>query len=177
MQPDANLQCRLLFDGLFHPQGPSRSFRCWRRGLTSWWRGPRHGNGNSRGGRWNCSHLFGLGPGCRGSRTTSGHCQHVTISMFSNLTKQQTITWKIRFPAPFACALPGGTRGRASANSTAGLEELSLLASPSVSVSARGLPSSVDSLLCRAAAARALFASAAALGSRWSGRGMSGCGG
>jgi hypothetical protein len=74
--------------------------------LTSWWRGPRHGNGNCHGGRWDCSHLFELGPGCRGGRTTSGHCQHVTKSMFSNSTKQQTITWKIQFPAPFACALP-----------------------------------------------------------------------
>jgi hypothetical protein len=62
MQPDANLQCRLLFDSLFHPQGLSRCFRCWRRGLTSRWRGPSHGDGDGCGGRWSCSHLFGLGP-------------------------------------------------------------------------------------------------------------------
>jgi hypothetical protein len=75
-------------------------------GLTSWWRGPRHGNGNGHDGRWNCSHLFRLGPGCRGGGTTNGHYQHVTISMFSNSTKQQTNTWKIRLLPPSACAPP-----------------------------------------------------------------------
>jgi hypothetical protein len=72
---------------------------------------------------------------------------------------------------------PCGTKGRASVNSTAGLGELSRLAPPSASFSAWGLSSSMDSLLCRAAATRAFFASAAALGRRWSGRGMSCCGG
>jgi hypothetical protein len=72
---------------------------------------------------------------------------------------------------------PCGTKGRVVANSTAGPGELSFLTSPSVPVSARGLPPSMDSLLCRAAAFQALFASTAALGRRWSGRGMSGCGG
>jgi hypothetical protein len=55
--------------------------------------------------------------------------------------------------------------------------ESPLLASPSVSLSARGLPPSADSLPGRASATQALLASAAVLGSRWSGRGMSGCGG
>jgi hypothetical protein len=50
--------------------------------------------------------LTGLGPGGRGGRTASGYCQHVTISTFSNTTKQQASTRKIRFPAPLACALP-----------------------------------------------------------------------
>jgi hypothetical protein len=61
---------------------------------------------------------------------------------------------------------PCGTKGRASVNSTAGPEELSLLTSPSASFSTRGLSSSVESLLCRAWAMRALFASTAALGRR-----------
>jgi hypothetical protein len=41
----------------------------------------------------------------------------------------------------------------------------------------QGAPPSVDSLPGRASATQALFASAAALGRRWSSRGMSGCGG
>jgi hypothetical protein len=72
---------------------------------------------------------------------------------------------------------PCGTKGRASVNSMAGPEELFCLASPLASFSTRGLSSSVDSLLRWAAAMRALFASTAALGRRWSGRGISGCGG
>jgi hypothetical protein len=72
---------------------------------------------------------------------------------------------------------PCGIEGRVSVNSTDGQGELSLLASPSASFSARRLPPLVDSLLCRASATRALFASATALGRRWSDRGMSGCGG
>jgi hypothetical protein len=75
--------------------------------LTSWRRGPRHDNGDSRGGRRKCSHLFGLGPGCRGDKTTNGHCQHITISIFSNSAKLQTNTRKIRLLPPFACVPPG----------------------------------------------------------------------
>jgi hypothetical protein len=72
---------------------------------------------------------------------------------------------------------PCGTESKVSVNSTDGPGELLLLASPLASLSARGLPPSVDSLPGRASATRALFASTAALGKRWSGRGMSGCGG
>jgi hypothetical protein len=56
---------------------------------------------------------------------------------------------------------PCGTGGRVVANSTAGPGELSFLTSPSVPVSARGLPPFMDSLLCRATAFQALFASTA----------------
>jgi hypothetical protein len=72
---------------------------------------------------------------------------------------------------------PYGTEGRVSVNSTDGLGELPLLASPLASLSSRGLPPSVDSLPGRASATQALFAAAAALGRRWSGQEMSGCGG
>jgi hypothetical protein len=61
---------------------------------------------------------------------------------------------------------PCGTEGRVSANSTDGPGDLSLLASPSAFLSARGLPPSVDSLPGRASATQALFALAAALGRR-----------
>jgi hypothetical protein len=106
VQPDTNLQCRLLFDGPFHPQGLSWRVRCRRRGFTSQWRGPRHGDSNICGGRRSRSLLFRLGPGGRGGRTTSGYYQHVTISTYSYTTKQQVSTRKIRVPVPFACALP-----------------------------------------------------------------------
>jgi hypothetical protein len=69
-----------------------------------------------------------------------------------------------------------GTEGRVSINSTASPGESPLVASPSVSLS-RGLQPSVDSLPGSALATRALLASAAALGRKWSDRGMSGCGG
>jgi hypothetical protein len=72
---------------------------------------------------------------------------------------------------------PCGTAGRVSANSTDGPGELPLLAFPSAPFSARGLLPSVDSLPGNALATRALLASAAVLGRRWSGRGMLGCGG
>jgi hypothetical protein len=72
---------------------------------------------------------------------------------------------------------PCRTEGRVSVNFTDGLGELPLLASPSASFSTRGLLPSVDSLPGRASATRALVASAAVLGRRWSSRGMSGCGG
>jgi hypothetical protein len=72
---------------------------------------------------------------------------------------------------------PCGTKGRVSVNSTDGPGELPLLASLSASFSARGLSPSADSLPGRASATRALFASAVVLGRRWSGQGMSGCGG
>jgi hypothetical protein len=47
---------------------------------------------------------------------------------------------------------PSGTEGRVSVNSTDGPGELPLLASPSASFSAKGLPPSVDSLPGRASA-------------------------
>jgi hypothetical protein len=72
---------------------------------------------------------------------------------------------------------PCRTEGRVSVNSTDGSGELPLLASPSASFSARGLPPSMDSLPGGALATQALLALAAALGRRWSGQGMSGCGG
>jgi hypothetical protein len=76
MQPDANSQRRLLFDGPFHPYGPSRCLRCWWRGFTILWRSPRHGDGDNCGGRWGCSFFFGLGSGGGSGRTTGGHCKH-----------------------------------------------------------------------------------------------------
>jgi hypothetical protein len=67
---------------------------------------------------------------------------------------------------------PRGTGGKDPVNSTDDPEELSLLDFPFAIFSL-----TVDSLLGRSPITRAFFASAAALGSRWSGRGMSGCGG
>jgi hypothetical protein len=43
-------QCGFLFDGLFHPHGPLQGFRRRWRGFTSQWRGPRHNDGDGRGG-------------------------------------------------------------------------------------------------------------------------------
>jgi hypothetical protein len=97
VQLEANLQCRLLFDGPFHPQGLSQRFRCGRRGFTSQWRGPRHGDGDSCDGRWSCPFFFGLGPGGGGGRTTRGHCKHDTPSTYSNTTRQQQVPGRFDF--------------------------------------------------------------------------------
>jgi hypothetical protein len=106
MRPEVNSQCRLLFGGFFHPQGPSRNPCCWRRGLISRLGGPRHGNGHCRDGGWACFHLFGLGPGWQSRKTTSGYCQYTMLLTLGNSSKQQLSNWKTRLLAPCVCALP-----------------------------------------------------------------------
>jgi hypothetical protein len=104
-------------------------------------------------------------------------CHNINIEQYNKVASQypeDSIASAFRFRTN---RRPCGTEGRVSVNSTTGSEELSLLASPSASFSTRGLSSSVESLLYRAWAVRALFASIAVLGRRWFGRGMSGRGG
>jgi hypothetical protein len=103
VQPEANLQCRLLFYGTFFPQGPPWRFRCGWRGFSSQGRSPRHGDGNGCGGRWSCPFFFGLGPGGGGGRTTKGHCKHDTLSTYCNTTRQQQVPGRfdfLRLPLP-----------------------------------------------------------------------------
>jgi hypothetical protein len=183
MQQDEHFQRRPLHDSLLHPHGPwcpNHGTCCWWRGDTSWWRGARHGNGNRscRRSCWIRSHLLAPGLGWRSGWTANGKCQRATILMYDNKAAYSYLEDLT------SCAFclrttrrPCGTEGRVSVNPTDGPGELPLLASPLASLSARGLPPSVDSLPGRASATRALFASAAALGRRWPGRGMSGCGG
>jgi hypothetical protein len=97
--------------------------------------------------------------------TANGKCQRATILMSNNkvaysyLEDSTSCAFRLR-----TTRRPCGTKGRVPVNSTDGPRELPLLASVSASFSARGLPPSVDSLLGRASATRALFASAATLG-------------
>jgi hypothetical protein len=103
VQLEANLQYRLLLDGPFEPHGPSQRFRCGRRGFTSQWRGPRHGDGDSCDGRWSCFLFFRLGLGGGGGRTTGGHCNHDTISTYNNTIRQQQVPERfdfLRLPLP-----------------------------------------------------------------------------
>jgi hypothetical protein len=69
--------------------------------------------------------------------------QHIAIQQGSNKYPEDSISCAFRLRTT---RRPCGTKGRASVNSTAGPEELSRLASPSVSHSAWELSSSVDSL-------------------------------
>jgi hypothetical protein len=183
MQQDVHLQRRPLHDSLLYPHGlwcPSHGTCCQLRGDTSWWRGARHGNGNRscRRSCWIRSHLLVPGLGWRSEWTANGKCQHATILMYDNkvaysyLEDSTSCAFHLR-----TTRRPCGTVGRVSVNSMDGPGELPLLASVSASLSTNGLPPSVDSLPGKVSATQALFASAAALGRRWSGRGMSGCGG
>jgi hypothetical protein len=70
--------------------------------------------------------------------------QHIAIQQGNNKYPEDSISCAFRFRTTLR---PCGTSGKASANSTTGLEELSRRASPSASSSAWGLASSVDPLL------------------------------
>jgi hypothetical protein len=104
MRPEVNSQCRLLFGGLFHPQGSLRNPCCWRRGLISQLGSPCHGNGHCCDGGWAHFHLFGFGPGWQSRKTTSGYCQYTILLLLGNSSKQQISTWRTRFLAPCVCA-------------------------------------------------------------------------
>jgi hypothetical protein len=97
VRPEADLQYRFLLDGPLHPHGLTRRPRCWWRGFTSLWRGPRHGDGDGRSGRWACSFFFGLGPGGRSGRITGGHYKHDIISMHGNAIRQQQVPGRFDF--------------------------------------------------------------------------------
>jgi hypothetical protein len=70
--------------------------------------------------------------------------QHIAIQQGNNKYPEDSISCAFRFRT---IRRPCGTSGKASANSTTGLEELSRCTSPSASSSTWGLTSSVDPLL------------------------------
>jgi hypothetical protein len=91
------------------------------------------------------SHFLAPGPGWRSGRTVSEKGQHPTTLIYDNraacsyLEDSTSCAFCLR-----TTRRPCGTEGRVSVNSTAHPRELPLLASPSVSLPARGLPPSVD---------------------------------
>jgi hypothetical protein len=88
VKPEADSQYRFLLNGSLHPHGLMRRPRCWRRGFTSLWRGPRHGDGDGGSGRWARPFFFGLGPGGGRGRTTGG-CSKYNLALRFRITTNQ----------------------------------------------------------------------------------------